>query len=235
MPSSDASPNNWANRSTDVTKHIAVFAAGVIDESRRDRLRAVLADVDLVIAADGGLAHAVTLGLRSDVLVGDLDSADPTLVAAAEADATLVERHPAAKDETDLELALLRAAEAAPAKVTLVGAHGGRTDHELTNLGLIAQRRWFDAGLSLVADDGRRTVHVVHDRVELAESAGTNISVLPWLGPATGVEERGMQWDLTDATLAAGTSQGMSNVAKAPTQHISVTTGIVLVIIDRSA
>lgn len=218
-----------------MTKHIAVFAAGVIEESAHDRLRAVLADVDLVIAADGGLAHAVTLGLRTDVLVGDLDSADPTLVATAEADGTHIERHPAAKDETDLELALRRAAEAAPAKVTLVGAHGGRIDHELANLALIAQRRWFDAGLSLVADDGHRTVHIVHDHVDLAEPAGTTISVLPWLGSATGVDERGMQWDLTDATLDAGTSQGMSNVAKAPTQHISVTTGILLVIVDRSA
>jgi len=218
-----------------VTKHIAVFAAGAIDNSAHDRLRTVLADADLVIAADGGLAHALTLGLQTDVLVGDLDSAEPTLVAAAEADGTLVERHPAAKDETDLELALLRAAESGPAKVTLVGAHGGRIDHELTNLGLIAQRRWLDAGLSLVADDGLRTVHVVHDHLELTEPAGTTISVLPWLGSATGVEERGMQWDLTDATLAAGTSQGMSNVAKDPTQHISVATGILLVIIDRSA
>lgn len=211
-----------------------MFAAGIVDPSSHQRLLATLSDADRTIVADGGLAHAVVLGRTVDALVGDLDSADPGQVAEVVKAGTDVERYPIAKDETDLELAMLRALESAPCRVTMVGLFGGRLDHELANLSLIAQRRWFDAGLRIVAEGGDRTVHFVHDEVELRESVGTTISVLPWLGSASGVTERGMRWDLTDATLDAGTSQGMSNVADAETQQISVEEGVLLVIVDRT-
>ena len=215
--------------------HICVFAAGDIEPIGHERLRRATEHTDFAIAADGGLAHAVALGVRVDLVVGDLDSVDMAQLAAAEATGTVVERHPVAKDETDLELALERAAGRHPAELTLVGLLGGRIDHELANLSLVAQRRWFDAGLRIVADDGLKRIHVVHDAVELREPAGTTISVLPWLGTATGVTERGMRWDLTGATLEAGTSQGMSNVAELEVQHITVEHGVLLVIVDRSA
>src|SRR4051794_1456651 len=64
------------------------------------------AGADLVIAADSGLAHARALGVHVDLVIGDLDSVDPTDLDAAVADGAVVERHPAAKDATDLELAL---------------------------------------------------------------------------------------------------------------------------------
>ena len=37
-------------------------------------------DIALVVAADGGAAHAATLGLRVDRWVGDGDSVDPALL-----------------------------------------------------------------------------------------------------------------------------------------------------------
>ena len=37
-----------------------------------------LPTADLVIAADSGLEHAVALGFTVDLVVGDLDSVDPT-------------------------------------------------------------------------------------------------------------------------------------------------------------
>ncbi|HTD50939.1 MAG TPA: thiamine diphosphokinase, partial [Acidimicrobiia bacterium] len=58
-----------------------------------------------VIAADSGLGVAMALGVHVDHLVGDLDSAAPHAVDAAVASGTTVERHPAEKDATDLELA----------------------------------------------------------------------------------------------------------------------------------
>lgn len=60
----------------------------------------------VVVAADSGLHLAVALGLQVDHLVGDLDSAEPTLVAGIERAGMAVHRHPADKDATDSELAL---------------------------------------------------------------------------------------------------------------------------------
>ncbi len=59
----------------------------------------------LVIAADSGLDHAQAVGWPVDYVVGDLDSVGPAALAAAEQQGATVERHPIAKDQTDLGLA----------------------------------------------------------------------------------------------------------------------------------
>ena len=48
-----------------------------------DRARATCRRPTLVIAADSGLGHALALGVRVDLVVGDLDSVDPTTLDAA--------------------------------------------------------------------------------------------------------------------------------------------------------
>src|SRR5688572_20257234 len=80
-----------------------VFAGGdPLPEGISERLPADA----FVIAADSGLRYAQLLGRRVDLVVGDFDSVDPDDLAAAEASGAAVERHAAAKDATDLELAL---------------------------------------------------------------------------------------------------------------------------------
>lgn len=95
----------------------------------------------VVIAADSGLDHAHALGLRADVAVGDFDSVSPRALERAEADGTRLERHPAAKDATDLELALDAAAAHGPERIVVLGGHGGRVDHLLANAALLAADR----------------------------------------------------------------------------------------------
>jgi len=71
-----------------------------------------------VIAADSG----AELGGRIDLLVGDLDSISAETLAGIER----VERHPAKKDATDLELALRAALRLEPERILVVGGAGGR-------------------------------------------------------------------------------------------------------------
>src|SRR5207244_5111418 len=87
-----------------------------------------------VIAADSGLGVAAALGVAVDLIVGDLDSADPGLVEAAIAKGTTVERHPAEKDATDLELAFDAALARGARRVVLVDGGGGGLDSLLGNL-----------------------------------------------------------------------------------------------------
>ena len=67
-----------------------------------------------VIAADGGMRHAATLGLVPELWVGDFDSSDTALKARFSG----VERveHPVAKDMTDGELAIDQPAARAHAR-----------------------------------------------------------------------------------------------------------------------
>src|SRR5206468_851156 len=73
-----------------------------------------------VIAADHGLDHARALGLEVAVAVGDFDSASSEAIAAAERAGTRVDRHPAEKDATDLELALDAAIALQPDRILVL-------------------------------------------------------------------------------------------------------------------
>ena len=103
-------------------------------------------DGRVVVAADSGVAHALALGLVVDVAVGDFDSLDPGTLAAVEAAGTRVERHPVAKDATDLELALDVAIGLGVERVVVLGGHGGRLDHFLANALVLAAPQYRRGG-----------------------------------------------------------------------------------------
>ncbi len=137
-----------------------------------------------VIAADSGLEHAAALGLRVDVLVGDLDSASSEAVRAAERAGVRIERHPVDKEATDLELALDHALAIGATRVTVVSGGGGpRLDHHLAELVLLASARY--APLRLDARIGAARAVPVHagEAVALTGEAGAVLTLLALGGP----------------------------------------------------
>ena len=63
------------------------------------------------------------LGTKIDLWVGDFDSSDGLILDAPR------ERHPAAKDSTDFELAVRVARQRGASELVILGAFGGRFDH----------------------------------------------------------------------------------------------------------
>src|SRR5690242_16479181 len=114
---------------------VVVFAGGDPVDPRVARL--VPRDA-MYVAADSGLHAAHELGIRADVVVGDMDSVDPAQLEAAMAAGAVIERHRAEKDFTDLELALRVAERAGATDLLVVGGAGGRLDHLLANQLLLA-------------------------------------------------------------------------------------------------
>ena len=82
---------------------VVVFAGGGKPSARA--LAAVPSGAP-VIAADRGAEYALSHGLQVEVAVGDFDSITPAGLETLERAGTRIERHPSAKDATDLELAL---------------------------------------------------------------------------------------------------------------------------------
>lgn len=181
---------------------------------------------DSVIAADGGYDTAVALGYRVDVLVGDLDS-----IGAAELPRhVLVERHPADKDATDLDLALQLAVAESPDRVVVVGGSGGRIDHELAVATLICSPRWAPIG-EIDWVSGRGTAHVIRARRIIHGDVGATITLLAMGGPASGIEARGLRWELSADTIAPGSTRGVSNEFESPVADIRVGEGCLLAIL----
>jgi thiamine pyrophosphokinase len=194
-------------------------------------IEGLLPGADLVIAADSGLAAAVALGRRVDLVIGDLDSAEPAMVQAAESAGADVERHPVAKNETDLELGLVAALHRGATHVVVVGGYGGRLDHFLANALLLASPRF--ATTRIEAYMGAARVTVVRDRASLLGSVGDLVSLLAVGGPATGVRTEGLEYPLRGEQLDAGSTRGVSNVFAAPSAAVSLENGVLLAVQPR--
>jgi thiamine pyrophosphokinase len=182
----------------------------------------------LVVAADGGADHALALGLEVSVAVGDFDSITPEGLAALEQAGTRVERHPVAKNATDLELALDAAAALAPRRIVVVGGTDGRLDHLLGELLILGSEPY--AAFELDALLGSAAVHVVRDERLLEGEVGELVSLVALHGPAHGVVTSGLEYPLRGETLAPGSSRGISNVFAARQARISVERGVVLAV-----
>jgi thiamine pyrophosphokinase len=204
---------------------VIVVAAGA---PLAERLPVALPAAATVIAADGGIDRAHALGLRIDVAVGDFDSVTTDGLAAAEASGARIDRHPAAKDATDLELALDAAADLAPRRLLVVGAGGGRLDHLLAGLLLLGLDRY--AALEIDAVFGRARVHVIRGKRALTGAPGDLISLLALHGPAKGVATTGLVYPLHEETLEPGSSRGVSNVFDQPEAGVTVEQGVVLAV-----
>ena len=190
-----------------------------------------LPDADLVIAADSGLHHASALGRRVDVVVGDLDSADPALVERLEAAGTRIDRHPVDKEASDTELAVHAALAGGADRVDLLGATGGdRLDHELANLLLLADPAL--SGVELRAVVAGTTIRAARggDVLTLRGDPGDLVTLLPISGDAGGVTTAGLRWALDGSTLPMGGSRGLSNVVVESGASVRLTEGVLLVI-----
>jgi thiamine pyrophosphokinase len=194
-------------------------------------VRAHLPEAADVIAADSGLAVANALGVHVDLLVGDLDSVEPSAVEIAEASGTAVARHPAEKDATDLELALDAAVDRGARGIVVVDGGGDRLDHLLANLLLLTSARY--AGVAVTAFAGTAQVGVVRGGdppLPIAGEPGTLVTLVPVGGAARGIVTSGLRYPLRDEELAPGTSRGVSNELVEPVATIRLASGALLVV-----
>lgn len=219
-------------------------------DERRSDAAAVGRDLsaEVVVAVDSGLHLALGLGLRVDHVVGDMDSVDPSALAAAEAAGARIHVHPADKDATDLELALELVlalqrvstvdpgptASTCPSAVVpslhVVGGGGGRLDHLIGDLFLLSGPRLRSWHVS--ARFGGAAVSVVWPGTtrEVRGVPGEQVSLLPVHGAASGVTTSGLRWPLVEGHLVAGTSRGISNELDESVATVSVETGTVVVV-----
>ncbi len=183
---------------------------------------------DLVIAADSGIDRARAHGVHIDVAVGDFDSVTAAGLLGAERAGTKIIRHPTAKAETDLELALLEAMALSPERIVVVAIDGGRPDHLLANVALLADHRFAGVKIDALLDGGE--LSVIHDKRALTGRVGELLSLLPYGGDAVGVRTSGLHYPLVGETLRAGSPRGVSNVFAAPVAVVSVEQGTLLAV-----
>ncbi len=208
---------------------VVIFAGG--DPIPTSVLERIPRD-SFVIAADSGVDHALALGCRVDLIVGDLDSASPAAVGQAMAAGAEVERHPAEKNFTDLELALQAARARRAAHILVVGGAGGRVDHFLANALALAGPGAGDTTVEWITRAG--IVTVVRSTTSLTGRPGDLVSLLAVGGPASGVRTAGLRYPLDGEELVPGSTRGVSNEFTEATAEVSVEAGVLLAVQPRN-
>jgi thiamine pyrophosphokinase len=182
-------------------------------------------DSDLLIAADGGYEHCRLHGLQPAVIIGDLDSLGGE---ALDSFSGKVIRHPANKDETDLELALRYALGQGAKEIIILAGLGTRWDQTVANVMLLAT-----ASSSVRLIDGSQELFVLSsgEQAVLEAPFGSTVSLIPLSGGVHGVKTQGLQYPLDSESMDFGKTRGMSNIVVADPATVEILRGVLLCII----
>jgi len=203
-----------------------IFANG--EMTMGDWIRPYLQQATAVIAADGGTTHLHKLGRLPDLVIGDLDSLSADLRQWLDDGHVAIQQHPPAKDETDLELALIHAAQKYADTIYLFGVLGGRLDQTLANILLLTHPALADREVKLVT--ANETAWLVTQSTKIFGQPGDTVSLIPLGGDVNMQQTAGLEWPLENEVLAFGLARGISNVMTKPTASVAIEGGTLLCI-----
>jgi thiamine pyrophosphokinase len=177
-----------------------------------DRVRGLVSGAR-AIAADGGIVHAEALGLAPELWVGDFDSVkDGDFSRWSDVPRRAF---PAAKSQTDGEIAVEAALALGATRLVFLGAlKGERSDH--AGLHLLQAIGLAERGLDIVLTSGtEEAVPLIPGKMTLDLPAGALFSILPF-SILQGLSLTGVRYPLDRVTVEFGSSWTLSNVAEGP-------------------
>lgn len=206
-----------------------IFANGSTDDGPQVRRELSTYPDAWIIAADGGARQAQYYGLHIHTTIGDLDSLDADEIAHLKAQGTEILQYPPEKNETDLELALVLAAQKQVNRIRIFSAIGDRLDQTLSNIYLMALPILRPSDVRLTA--GKQQAWLIFPGDNLIHGAdGDTVSLIPLAGEANSIRTKNLYYPLSDETLTFGPARGVSNVMQTDTAHVIFNSGVLLVV-----
>jgi thiamine pyrophosphokinase len=187
----------------------------------------------IIIAADGGIRNCISLGIRPNIIIGDLDSIEDRKIGEYRDAGVQIIQYPTHKDKTDLELALHLSKEIGVNEVILLGGLGARWDMTIANMLLIAHPKYKEMNIHVM--DGNQELIIMRSGTHsiVHGQPGDVISLIPIAGDVTGIVTSGLEYPLNGETLQFGTARGVSNVFTQEQAQIFITQGVLLCVINR--
>lgn len=178
---------------------------------------------DLVVAADGGLAHLKQLHILPQHILGDFDSLG------YQPEGENVAAYPPEKDDTDMLLAAKYGLEHGYDTFVFYGSLGGRLSHTIANVQLL--RYLCDQGChGFLVDGGSIVTMIRNESVSFSASCVGMLSVFAQGGAAEGVTIRNLKYNVEDARLTPDYALGVSNEFVGEEAGITVRSGALLLI-----
>lgn len=185
-----------------------------------------LNDYNYIICCDGGIRHAHKLELTPDYIIGDMDSAEPELLARYEKSIML--KYPKEKDHTDSALGLDLAISLKASYIVIMGGTGSRFDHSLANVHLLFEA--LQKKVNAVLVDECNAIRLVDSEIELLGKEGATVSLISLTPQVEGITTEGLKYPLYGETLRFSSTRGVSNVMLGSRAKVTVQSGLLAVI-----
>ena len=222
---------------SDEKKRVVILANGVLNEP--EMVRETIRNDDIILAADGGTLHALELNLLPHIVIGDFDSLDEIVQTRLRCSGVKLIQHPAQKDETDLELAVLYACQLGATDIIIFAALGARWDMTVANILLLTHPeigKGYPNTPSITIRDGNQDLFLIRPgyRRTIHGNIGDTVSLIPMMGDVQGVVTQGLGYPLYKEILRFGTTRGISNVVQNENIYIKLEAGLLLCVVNHT-
>lgn len=186
----------------------------------------------LFIGADRGSLYLVEEGIVPAEIVGDFDSLTQEEWERVSRIAPISEKVEAEKDETDTELALLKAVSYRPTEIFLTGVTGGRLDHYEASLRSLYrfQLDYPQIKIKIINAHNEISILLPGEHTILRDEKFRYISFFAYENEVENITLRGVKYETSNDRIEVGTSRFTSNELISSQGYISFSSGICLMI-----
>lgn len=206
---------------------VAIISNGDLGDIAKLKLELPL--FDAVVCSDGGIRHLSDLGLYPDIIVGDFDSANQSLLDEYIKKGVVTKQFPKDKNETDTHLAVEIAIELGADSVYLLGAIGSRWDHSYANVMLLV--RLAEQGIDARILHSHNHIFVSNNTLVLSAQPEQIISLLPLGNDVTIEATKGLKYPIYDQHLPLNFPIGISNVFTDTEAEVRIKSGWLMAVI----
>ena len=184
------------------------------------------------IGADRGALYLIEENIVPFEIVGDFDSLSDEEWIRVSSIALNVEKVQAEKDDTDTDLALLKAAAYNPTEIYLTGVTGGRLDHFEAALRSMYrfQVKHPHIRIKIINSQNEISILLPGEHTIIRDEKFRYISFFAYEDEVENVTIRGLKYETTKECIEIGTSRFTSNELISSLGYISFSSGICLMI-----
>jgi len=162
-------------------------------------------DADLIVAADSGFDSAIKMGIKPDIIIGDMDSIENVKIMNQYSEDRIL-KFSKDKDETDTELGIKYLNDHKYDEIILIGGGGGRMDHFLAIVLLfdreISPNIWYTHTTRFQKITGS---------CKISLEVGSLVSFFPAGSDICRMKSSGLKWSLNGLIWRRG-DMGISNI-----------------------
>jgi len=208
-------------------KRVIIIANG--DLKNPAYYRDLIEKGDFIICVNGGSSHALAIGVRPDLLIGDLDSLPNEVRRKIMKANPELREYPAAKDKSDLELALEYALELKPDQIIVLGALGGeRADHGFLNILLL--NLCLKRNIPALIVDETHEISLYDKSFIINGNRGDYLSLFALSEAVHSIRTEGLKYPLVNEDLFFSSSRGLSNEFIADQASVTFSAGLILAV-----